>query len=212
LVICGDLKKPRFDLWKGSRVQQMIKKTLIVLCVLAGINAWCRTPGQSLKKKEIVQVIEKNKKDYIPYIRSLADQWHVYKMSGLFGKIGIRIMCTASEVHHADAAGAFFENKDRVKKEAQEIGTQQYDIDYIYDLIQCYKQQGSNPKNLPRIFHEKNIAHLSLPTNVTPSILKKHPGKLSRLVKTGQINAPRYYRNVALNIFLRFLIEKKLLP
>ncbi len=210
LIICDDLKKIKFDLRKGSLVQRIVKKIFIVCCVLVGISAWCITPGQSLTKKGVENLIKINKERYIPYIESLAKKWSVYRMSGPLGKFGMQIMCTASEVHHAGAAGAFLENKVRVKKEARAIGTQKYDIDYMHDLIKYYKQQGSNAKDLPRILHEKNVEHLSLPANVTQSTLKRYPDKLSTLVKTGQINAPRYYRNVALNIFLRFLIEKKI--
>ena len=189
----------------------MMKKMLIVGCV-SGISAWCITPSQSLTKEGVEQIIEKNKKDYVPYVKSLAYQWSWYKSLGWFAKTGARVKYTKSELKYADAAGPFLENEARVKKEAWAIGTQKYDIDYMYDLIKYYKQQGSNPKNLPRILHVKNIEYLSLPTNITQSTLKEYPDKLSKLVKTGQINAPRYYRNVALNIFLRFLVEKKLLP
>jgi len=224
LVICNDLKKIKFDLWKGSLVQQIIRKMLVV-CLLIGISAWCIVPSRSLKtgqlleqkeveqeKQKIKRVIERNKKNYLPYIKSLAYQWSWYKSLGWPAKIAAQVRYTKSELKYADAAGPFFENQARVEKEARAIGTQKYDIDYMHNLIKYYKQQDSNEKDLPRILHEKNIEHLSLPRNVTQSTLKKYPDKLSALVKTGQINAPRYYRNVALNIFLRFLIEKKLLP
>ena len=154
LIICDDLKKIKFDLRKGSLVQRIVKKIFIVCCVLVGISAWCIIPGQPPAKKEVVQekkaienLIKINKERYIPYIESLAKKWSLYRMSGPFGKFGMQIMCTASEVHHAGAAGAFLENKVRVKKEARAIGTQKYDIDYMHDLIKYYKQQGSNAKN-----------------------------------------------------------------
>ena len=164
------------------------------------------------EKKAVENLIKSNKERYIPYIKSLAYQWSWYISLGWAAKIAAQVKHTKSELKYADAAGAFLENQARVEREARAIGVQEYDIDYMHDLIKYYKDQGSNEKDLPRILHEKNIEYLSLPKNVTQSTLKKYPDKLNTLVKTGQINAPRYYRNVALNIFLRFLIEKKLLP
>jgi len=212
LVICDDLKRVKFDSWKGSLVQRIAKKTFIAFFIVVGMSAWCIIPGQPLGKTKIEDLIKRNKRNYIPYIKSLAKKWSWYHALGSIAKIGaIRLGgYTESELQYADAAGAFFESPARVEKEARAIGAETYDIDYMCNLVKCYKQQGSNPKRLPQLFHEKNIEYLSLPRNITQSTLKKYPAKLSALVKTGQINAPRYYRNVALNIFLRFLVEKKI--
>ncbi|HEB41763.1 MAG TPA: hypothetical protein ENI08_01955 [Candidatus Dependentiae bacterium] len=193
-------------------MQQIIKKMLIAGGVLMGVSAWCIIPGQPLERKKIEQVIKRNKVSYVNYIKSLASDWYWYQALRPVAGIFARVNHTKSELKHAEAAGAFFENKMRVEKEARAIGTQERDIDYLVNLITCYRQQGSKKGDLPRILHEKNIEDLLLPADVSPATLKKYPDKLSKLVKTGKISDQRYYRNVALNIFVHYLVVKKLLP
>ncbi len=185
---------------------------LIACGVLMGMSAWCIISGQPLEREKIEQVIKRNKKNYVSYIKSLTNQWYLYRISGPIGWLGTRMTLSKEELKYIDVAGPFFENKMRVEKEARAIGTEERDIDYLVNLIMCYRQQGSNERDLPRIYHEKNIENLSLPADVAQSTLKKYPDKLSILVKKGKISDPRYYRNVALNIFVRYLVENKLLP
>ncbi len=198
---------------KGNIVQRGIQRMLIIGYLLVGIGTtWYIIASQPFGKKEVKQIIQRNKANYVRYIKSLTNQWHLYCISGPFGWIGARIKLSKEELKYIDVAGPFFENEVRVEKEARAIGTEERDIDYLVNLITCYRQQGSKKGDLPKIYHEKNIENLSLPADVAQSTLKKYPDKLSTLVKRGKISDPRYYRNVALNIFVRFLVEKKLLP
>ena len=193
-------------------MQRGIQRMLIIGYLLVGIGTtWYIIASQPLEKKEIEQVIKRNKANYVSHIKSLTQQWYRYKSWGRIGAFGARVICTKEELEYAEAAGAFFENKVRVEKEARAIGTP-HDIEYLRNVIRCYRLQGSKKRDLPKIFHEKNIEDLQLPADVSPATLKKYPVKLSRLVKRGKITYQRYYRNVALNIIVRFPDHERLLP
>lgn len=183
-------------------------RMFFVFFILAGVNSWSILSYQVLRKKETEQLMKINQRGYIKYIVSLSKQWYWYQTLGTFGQVGARVVHTKEELYYADAAGPFFDNfdsKTRMEKMAGGLGSQQNDIDYMYDLINDYKRQGAIKKDLSRILHKKNLENLSLSANITPK-------KLASLVKKGQVNMQRYYRNVGLNIFLRYLVEKKLLP
>ncbi|MGB8367039.1 MAG: hypothetical protein WCD44_01655 [Candidatus Babeliales bacterium] len=192
-------------------MQQFAKRAFNIGYLLIGISAFCSIIAKPLKKKEIEQLIKTHKFPYVSYISSLADKWYWYQALGPVSKYGARVKYTKSELEYAEAAGPFFENKMRVEQEARAIGTQDHDIEYLRNLINCYKQQGSQEKDLPRILHEKNIEDLSLSPEINREILKRNPAKLSDWVKNGRISNQQYCRNVALNIFMKFLVDNRLL-
>ncbi len=194
-------------------VQQLVKKIFGISYLLIGISTpWhIMSKPVGVGKKEVEQLIKNNKVRFVDYTTGLTRKWSWYKLGGQPVKIIAR-WYSEKEIFYSDAAEVFFENKPRVKQEAQAIGTQSRDIEYLQTLINCFKREGSRVKDLPKILHETNIENLPLSTDISPEKLKKCPGQLSILVKKGKISAQQYYRNVALNIFMKFLVDNGLLP